>query len=225
MITITPQVRVPHTWPEDPAADRGEVAVADSLPGTRNEKRVAPAVAGALAAVSAASPGAAKAEITTITTTQQYSGTASPQGTTASFDVLFTPVQNATDLVSISAGSVYTGEAASLTIQAIASDDSPLTLFGPYSINDFFQTVPLSTITNNAFTDFSAQDIKGLRFSIQNFAGFGPTGFPSITLPVGTDFVISTVPEPGAGVLLACSMAAVLMTRGFTRFVPTRRGR
>jgi hypothetical protein len=69
---------------------------------------------------------------------------------------------NATDLVSISAGSVYTGEASSLTIQAIASDDSPLTLFGPYFINDLFQTVPLSTITNNAFTDFSAQDIKGL---------------------------------------------------------------
>jgi hypothetical protein len=195
--------------------------VADGLPeqrdGQRGEKRAVTAAAGLLAAVSGGSPGSAMAELVTVTTTQQYSGTASPQGTTASFDVLFTPVQNATDLVSISAGSVYTGESASLTIQAIASDDSPLTLFGPYSMNDFFQTVPLSTITNNAFTDFSAQDIKGLRFSIQNFAGFGPTGFPSITLPVGTEFQFVAVPEPAAAMLLGCGLAAVLIGRRFRK--------
>ena len=58
---------------------------------------------------------------------------------------------------------------------------------------------------------------QGLRFSIQNFAGFDPTGFPSITLPVGTDFVFAVVPEPVAGVLLACSLAAVLITRRFRK--------
>ena len=113
--------------------------LADLLPGQPDAKRALTGAAGLLAAVSGASPGSAMAELVTVTTTQQYSGTASPQGTTASFDVLFTPVQNATDLVSISAGSVYTGESASLTIQAIASDDSPLTLFGPYFINNFFR--------------------------------------------------------------------------------------
>jgi hypothetical protein len=92
-----------------------------------------------------------------------------------------------------------------------------LTLFGPYSINDFFQTVPLSTITNNAFTDFSAQDIKGLRFSIQNIAGFGPSGFPSLTLPVGTELVFSAVPEPAAAMLLGCGLAAVLIGRRFRK--------
>ena len=191
--------------------------VADVLPGRRDDNRAVTAAAGLLAAVSGASPGSVMAELVTVTTTQQYSGTASPQGTTASFDVLFTPVQNATDLVSISAGSVYTGESASLTIQAIASDDSPLTLFGPYSMNDFFQTVPLSTITNNAFTDFSAQDIKGLRFSIINFAGFAPSGFPSITLPVGTEFQFVAVPEPAAAMLLGCGLAAVLIGRRFRK--------
>ena len=192
----------------------------DPRSGRRDEQRGVLTTAGALATLAGVAPGVAVAGITTITTTQEYSGTASSQGTTASFDVLFTPVQNATDLVSISAGSVYTGEASALTIEVIRADDSTIIVSGPISIMDFFQTVPLSDITNNEFTDFSEQEIKGLRFSIENIAGFGETGYPSITLPVGTDFLISSVPEPGAGVMLVCSLAAVLISRSFTRLVP-----
>jgi len=191
-----------------------------SFIGRRDEQLGVLTSAGALATLAGVAPGVAVAGITTITTTQEYSGTASSQGTTASFDVLFTPVQNATDLVSISAGSVYTGEASALTIEVIRADDSTIIVSGPISIMDFFQTVPLSDITNNEFTDFSEQEIKGLRFSIENIAGFGETGYPSITLPVGTDFLISSVPEPGAGVMLVCSLAAVLISRSFTRLVP-----
>lgn len=215
MNTIAPPVRGPHASAEDPAADCGEVSVTDSLPGRRDEKRATLAAAGWLAALSAASPGSVVAGITTVTTTQQYGPTP------LSYDVLFTPVESATDLVSISAGSVYTGEAGFLTIKAIASDDTLVNLFPQTSLNPWFSTVSLSSVTNNTFTDFAAHDIKGLRFTLSNASGLQP----SLTLPLGTEFVIATVPEPGAGVLLACSLAAVLVSRGFTRFVPTRRTR
>ena len=190
-----------------------------SFTGRRDEKRGALTAAGWLAALSGAGPAAAKAGITTITTTQQYATTMSSSDTTASFDVLFTPVENATDLVSISAGSVYTGEGAVLTIQGIASDNTTVTLFdsGTSGFLPFFQTDPLSTITNDTFTDFSAREIKGLRFTLEQF---NPFLKPSLTLPVGTDFVISSVPEPGTGVMLACSLAAVLISRRFTRLMP-----
>jgi hypothetical protein len=175
------------------------------------------AAAGLLAAVSGASPGSVMAELVTVTTTQQYATPImSSSDTTASFDVLFTPVENATDLVSISAGSVYTGEGAILTIQGIASDDTTVTLFdsGTSGYLDFFQTEPLSTITNNTFTDFSAREIKGLRFTLEQL---NPFAKPSLTLPVGTEFVFAAVPEPVAGVLLGCGLAAVLITRRFRK--------
>jgi len=194
--------------------------VADVLPGRRDDNRAVTAAAGLLAAVSGASPGSVMAELVTVTTTQQYATPImSSSDTTASFDVLFTPVENATDLVSISAGSVYTGEGAVLTIQGIASDDTTVTLFdsGTSGFLPFFQTDPLSTITNDTFTDFSAREIKGLRFTLEQF---NPFLKPSLTLPVGTDFVISSVPEPGTGVMLACSLAAVLISRRFTRLMP-----
>jgi len=180
-----------------------------SITSQRNEKRVEVAAAtGLLAAASGAGAGAAMAEMVTVTTTQQYGPTP------LSYDVLFTPVENATDLVSISDGSVYTGEGPSFTIQAIGSDDTTVNLFFDPFNTDFFQAVPLSSITNNTFTDFSAREIKGLRFTLDQ-PNPGPQ--PSLTLPVGTQFVFSVVPEPAAGVLLACSLAAVMIGRRFAK--------
>ena len=96
-------------------------------------------------------------------------------GTPLSLDVFFTPVESVTDLVSISAGSVYTGEAASLMIQAIASDDAIYGLFPSTFLSDFFQTKTLASITNNTFTDFaSPHDSKGLRFTWSTSLGSGP---------------------------------------------------
>jgi hypothetical protein len=128
--------------------------------------------------------------------------------------VLFTPIENAVDLVSISQGSVYTGEGPSFTIQAIGSDDTTVNLFFDSFNPDFFQTVTLASLTNNTFTDFSARELKGLRFTL---AQPNPGPQPSLTLPVGTEFVFAVVPEPVAGVLLGCGLAAVLITRRFRK--------
>lgn len=182
--------------------------VADVLPGRRDDNRAVTAAAGLLAAVSGASPGSVLAELVTVTTTQQYGPTP------LSYDVLFTPIADATDLVSISAGSVYTGEGPSFTIQAIGSDDTTVDLFFDPFNSDFFQTVPLASITNNTFTDFSAREIKGLRFTL---AQPNPGPRPSLTLPVGTELVFSAVPEPAAAMLLGCGLAAVLIGRRFRK--------
>ena len=182
----------------------------DVLSSQRDEKRVVNAAAGLLAAVSGAGAGAAMAGIVTVTTTQQYGPTP------LSYDVLFTPVENATDLVSISDGSVFTGEGPSFTIQAIGTDDTTVDLFFESFIPDFFQTKLLVDITSNTFTDFSPRDIKGLRFT---FVQPNPGDQPSLTLPVGTEFQFAVVPEPSAGVLLGCGLAAVLIGRRVTKFL------
>jgi hypothetical protein len=186
--------------------------VADGLPeqrdGQRGEKRAVTAAAGLLAAFAGANQGSATAELVTVTTTQQYGPTP------LSYDVLFTPIENATDLVSISAGSVYTGEGPSFTIQAIGSDDTTTDLFFDPFNPDFFQNVSLASITNNTFTDFSAREIKGLRFTL---AQPNPGPQPSLTLPVGTELVFSAVPEPAAAMLLGCGLAAVLIGRRFRK--------
>ncbi|MFM7183148.1 MAG: hypothetical protein ACKO4Z_00030 [Planctomycetota bacterium] len=191
----------------------------ESPAGQREEKRNTSAAAGVLATATALGAASAMADIVTVTTTQQ-SGTAVPSsGSTASFDVLFTPIQDVTDLVSISAGSVYTGEGASLAIQAIASDDTTVTVFTD-PLNPFFLNTSLSSVTNNTFTDFSAREIKGLRFTLTQFA---PIPKPSLTIPTATDFQFVAVPEPVAGVMLACGLAAVLISRRFPRLWSTGR--
>jgi hypothetical protein len=176
----------------------------------RNKKRAAVASAGLLSTVAGTGTGAAVAEIVTVTTTQQYGPTP------MSYDVLFTPVQSATDLVSISDGSVYTGEAASIAIKAITTNDTTIDLF-PTTFMPAFQTKSLVSITNNAYADFAPQDIKGLRFTLSFFAVE-----PSLTLPTGTQFAIAAVPEPGTGLMLACGLAAVLIGRRFTKGVSAK---
>jgi hypothetical protein len=105
---------------------------------------------------------------------------------------------------------LYTGEGPSFTIQAIRSDDTTVDLFSESFIPDFFQTVSLASITNNTFTDFSAREIKGLRFTL---AQPNPGPQPSLTLPVGTELVFTAVPEPAAAALLGCGLVAVLIGR------------
>jgi hypothetical protein len=175
-----------------------------------SDKRNLMAATGLLAAAGVGSD-AAVAAVTTITTSQSYGPTP------LSYDVLFTPIENATDLVSISAGSVYTGEAANLVIQAIASDDTTVDVFTNVGVNyldPWFSTEPLASITNNTFTGFSARDIKGLRFTLLNDSG-GPD--PSLTLDPGTQLIFAVVPEPVAGALLACGLVAVFVGRTMRR--------
>jgi len=180
----------------------------DVIRGQGAERRVAiAATAGGLATAS----GAAVAAVTTVTTTQTFGPTP------LSYDVLFTPIENATDLVSISEGSVYTGEAANLVIQAIASDNSTVDVFnnvGVSYLEPWFDTVTLASLTNNTFADFSAREIKGLRFTLSNDSG-GPD--PSLTLATGTQFAFAVVPEPAVGALLTCGLVAVLVGRRLRR--------
>lgn len=188
-------------------------AAPSPVPTRREPGHVAATAAGLLATASGVGAGSALADIVTVTTSQQYATNMTAGDTAASFDVLFTPVQDVTELVSISSGTVYTGEGATLAIEAIASDDTTVPLFSDF-LPDFFQTNPLSVITSNSFASFSAREIKGLRFSFQQFA---PPPKPSLTLPVATDFQFVTVPEPAAGVLLACGVVAAFLGRVLRR--------
>lgn len=179
----------------------------------QDAKRGSMAAAGLLATAVGASGGTALAgsitEVTRTTTQEWDSSVAGLQ-----FDVLFDPVENATDLVSISDGSVFTGEAASLVIEAIATDDTTVELFNSGELTPFFETFPLVDFTNNVFTDFSARDIKGLRFTLSA----SPPTDPRLVLPSGTDFVFAVVvPEPTAGALLAAGLVTVFVGRSLRR--------
>lgn len=183
----------------------------DTLGRPASAPRNVIAAAGLVATAALVDPDAAVAAVTTITTTESFGPTP------LSYDVLFTPVENATDLVSISDGSVYTGEAANLVIQAIAADDTTVDLFntvGVSYLDPWFANVTLASLTNNTFADFSAREIKGLRFTLTNDSG-GPD--PSLTLNAGTEFAIAVVPEPAAAVLFACGLVAALVGRGRLR--------
>jgi hypothetical protein len=199
-----------QTWGRPQQARASKSGADGWLRGGRDEKRAGMAAATLLATAAGAVPGVAAAAVTTVTTTQQY-------GPAASFDVLFPAVASATELTSISAGSVYTGEAAQLTIEAIASDNSILPLFDNTDVQPYFSNEALASITNNSFSSFSAQDIVGLRFSWSN-GFFSPTA----ELPVGTEFVFVAVPEPAVGVMLACSLAVVCFGHRIKRLVSAR---
>ena len=129
-------------------------------------------------------------------------------------DVLFNPIDSVSDLVQISAGSVFTGEGGSMVVSAILSNNSIVQLFSQPNFNGFSFTsnFPLATMTGNSFTDFaSPATVKGLRFTLV------PTGpvDPTVTLPVGTTFTFTTVPETASAMLSLLGLA----------FLGTRRSR
>lgn len=115
-------------------------------------------------------------------------------------DVLFSPIDSVSDLVEISAGSVYTGEGGSMVISAILNNDSIVQLFSQPSLSSFglFSNIPLATVTGNSFTDiFPLATVKGLRFTINPAPGPEPT----FTLPAGTTFTFTAVPETTTAML------------------------
>jgi|GEM_PF-1258872 len=136
------------------------------------------------------------------TTAISYSG--------ANFDVLFDKVTDATQLVSISAGSVYTGEAATLDISAIFSDNKTQSLFSEL-LTPFFSTDPLSKFTGNSFTAFDVpKDVVGLRFQTISYYGAAP----NYSLPASTTLTFAAVPEPSSALLLAFGMVLLVACRG-----------
>jgi hypothetical protein len=130
-----------------------------------------------------------------------------PVSTSTSFDVLFAQVNSVSQLVSISAGSVYTGEGADLTISAIFADNQVVEIFS--EVNAPFSNLSLSDITDNDFTPFgSPAEVKGLRFTSVggNVAG-------SFALPAATILTFMVVPEPTAALLAVFGMFLLAVRR------------
>ncbi len=119
-----------------------------------------------------------------------------PQSASSSFDILFTtPILDATQLVSISDGAVFTGEGATLIISAIFTDNQTQQVFSQFQSN-YLQNKTLSSVTGNTFTAFSLpKDVKGLRFLANGF----PPG--TITIPSSTVATFNVVPEPTSAIL------------------------
>jgi len=133
-----------------------------------------------------------------------------PQATSSGFDVLFSSVASVEDLVSISDGSVYTGEGASFKISAILTNDQVVEIFSHFPLNPF-ETISLSTLTGNAFTDFATpQDIKGLRFTA---SGGNPNQPGTFTLPGSTVLTFAVVPEPTAAVIMLSGVISLAAHR------------
>jgi hypothetical protein len=154
--------------------------------------------AGAALLVSQGGSETASAATELRTTTTSQSG--------ASLDVLFAPVPDATELVSVSDGSVFTGEGGSLVVSAITDGNQiiPLTgsIFGGFSI-----TRSLFDMTQDDFTAFPAQTITGIRFTMSGFDS------RSVTIPSGTQFTFTTIPEPQAALLIGLGLLG-LAARG-----------
>ena len=119
----------------------------------------------------------------------------------SSFDLMFENVTSAKDLVSISNGTVVTGEGVSLTISAIKTDDQVVNLYSGFS-GSLLQSIPLSDLTSNDYQEFPESDIKGLRVSA---SGLGPF----VIIPAGTVLAFLAVPEPGTALLLGLGFAAL----------------
>lgn len=128
----------------------------------------------------------------------------------ADYDILFPEIAGAVDLVSISAGSVNTGEFGSMTISAITTDNQAFTLFSRSFGSPFFATNPLVTYTGNNFTDFPVPtNIKGIRIDSSG----APNQSATLTLPTGTVFTFSVVPEPAAVMLIFCGLLLLAAQR------------
>ena len=163
----------------------------------KNRKFYAAMSAGALLAAAGSSVQADSTVQRTLTS--QRSG--------SSYDILFDEATDATDLVSISAGSVFTGEGGGMTISAIDVNDQVFQLFAGTFLT-WFQTNTLVYYTNNDFTQFAApSDIKGLRI----YSG----GFPSatLTLPAGTVLTFAVLPEPTVTFLIFSGLLLLALRR------------
>lgn len=158
-------------------------------------------VAGAALLVSHGASETASAATEFRTTTTSQSG--------ASLDVLFAPVPDATELVSVSDGSVFTGEGGSLVVSVITDENQiiPLTASIP---GGFFNTLSLFDMTQDDFTAFPAKTITGIRFTM---AGFDSR---SVTIPSGTLFTFTTIPEPQTALLIGLGLLG-LAARGARR--------
>ncbi len=131
--------------------------------------------------------------------------TVGPHAAGSNYDLIFsTPLTSVEQLVSISDGSVYTGEGATMTVSAVLTNDQVVQIYS--TVPSPFQNVSLSSLTNNTFTPLaSPQDVKALRFSSTGGNIAATFAFPALTV-----LTFAVVPEPAAAamMLLGCVFLA-----------------
>ncbi|MES2924415.1 MAG: PEP-CTERM sorting domain-containing protein [Verrucomicrobiota bacterium] len=127
----------------------------------------------------------------------------------SNFDLIFTtPVLSAEQLVMINAGSVNTGEGATLNISAIMTDNQVVEIFSKSVPPPFFQTPNLPTFTASGFTPFATpKDVKGLRFTSTG-AVAGTFAVPALTV-----ITFSVVPEPAAAIMMLLGVVFLAVRR------------
>jgi hypothetical protein len=138
--------------------------------------------------------------------------TVGPQAASSNFNLLFnTTISSIDQLVSISQGSVNTGEGAAFTISAILANDDLVTVFSSGQVSAF-QNITLAALTNNTFTAFATpQEIKGLHFESFKVGSNGFAG--TVALPAGTTLTFNLVPEASTFTGLALGAAGLAFTR------------
>jgi hypothetical protein len=151
----------------------------------------------------------AKPEVSQAATTVVTVG---PQTASSDFSVLFnTTLTSVQQLVTISQGSVNTGEGAAFTISAILPNDQLVTLFQSGTVSPF-QDITLAALTNNTFTAFGTPtDIKGLKFFSYKVGSSGFAG--TVSFGSGTQLTFNVIPEPSAFVGLALGAAGFAFAR------------
>ena len=134
--------------------------------------------------------------------------TVGPQASSSNFDVLFsTPISSVSDLVSISDGSVTTGEGATLSISAILTNDQVVQIFS--KVPSPFQNQTLATLTGNLFSEFATpQDVKALRFMSTGGQIAGTFALPAMTV-----LTFAVVPEPAAAVMMLLGLVFLAVRR------------
>ena len=115
---------------------------------------------------------------------------------------IFPEIQNADALLSISGGTLSGGEAASFTLSVQYTNSSLESIYSQIW-NGFGAGYGLTNVPSESFT---LGNINGLVFNLANSG----VGTPQLTIPAGTVFKFSIVPEPGSGALLLLGGLAVL---------------
>jgi hypothetical protein len=138
------------------------------------------------------------------------SGFSQPNAYGSYYFAFDTPIDDASALTSISAGSLSGGEAGTFTLSVKFVDGSSASLFSssytgfnPYTIS----------FSGQSFQSFSTGSIRGLTFNIQDQSGGG--GQPTLAMPAGsvlTFAVTPAVPEPSSVLLMLAGGAAGLLS-------------
>jgi len=120
-----------------------------------------------------------------------------------------TPIDDASALTSISAGSLSGGEAGTFTLSVKFVGGSSASLFS----SSYGYTYSTISFSGQSFQPFSTGSISGLTFNIQNQSGGGE--LPTLTMPANSVYTFAiapAVPEPSSVLLMLTGGAAGLLS-------------